>query len=620
MLQPAPASRWLRIRIAIRSWKRRIVTSFRTGTTWIKHLPRHWKKEPEAQVLDQIVTRHWPNSTELRAFLHTLPARQKRAILIVTMIGVMVLAGAISLFAKEHIIYTPGTGGAVTEAVLNTPSFSILHPLYPTERPGETRVVHDLFLPLATDTSAIKTVPEDTTSISEWMLAAIPENQKSLARTARDIPGKRYYILLRQSVTWADNSPVIAKDVIDSIEAIQSISARSPLRNLFTGVTATPWENTNDRGVIITLASADPEWGAQALGLRIAPSNVIENISMRDLLRTSFSQKPIGNSGWNFSSLTREADDSISNITLTRTPTAPGSLDSYTYLATDGPSDAIEYMTDNKIDFFATPIRTIGDTDLRGLQVETIPGFITLSLTINRTTSSLKQTQDRRALLAGLQSVRDESFDTIPSEINITDIEKETRDAIHASVANALVNVKPWSFKTPVGASTTWDLLVPEEYVAHGEWEAIVGEANLSLQRLFGAKAAPSIALSTVDSMTFDRRYRSGDYDIALVPQTMLQKNDLRHWWFGTGDNGLLARDPLRDRALDQFATTNMSTQDAITALLTEWPGMPWTTTGWVLVGDPLPNGWQKCTLANQDDWKSLLWRNGTISWDWSGK
>lgn len=640
MASLVPNNRGPRRSLIWRAWRRNTLAKFRQLIYTWKNKPHFWDKTPEEKILVKILPKRIPSWKEIQVLFSVLNRQEIIVFRLCVLAFSLIILSAGALALKPWLYYRPVAGGELREIIPGADNLSFINPLLPSGRPGEDQLLTTLFLPIVNQAEEVKILDRNQNDKSQTektpaqmaldQIKKLPENNQSLGRVVRDIEGKTFYVLLRSGLNWSDGEPVTAMDVDTSLDLIVNPKTRSPLRGSYTGVTTALWPDTDNLGIIFTLRNPNPDFASVLAQFRPAPIHIFKQIKPELLAQAKFNQKPVGNNHWVFESLVREADETVSQIKL-KSRDLPGSvniyLDYYSYLVAQSVSDAVATIEDGKADFFLTPSKNLSSVSIDNLARQSLPEISTLALTVNRATDSLKDRSDRASLLLSLWSLRglaaerlDESGN--PTYPRYTDAAGNLASEIWQASDQILKPLEAkqvsWKFTTAVKTTTLWDLIVPASESPTGEWETVVGEANLALQKKYGGTKAPQINLSVLPLAEWQRRYSVGDYDLALVRQNISTIGDLRSWWWGTGDNDLLYRDPLRNQILDRYVQKqDISLETLLAGLLPEWPGIIWDTDTWSIVSQKALNSSQNLSLSNHAQWKDLLWVNGHWSIKW---
>jgi peptide/nickel transport system substrate-binding protein len=124
--------------------------------------------------------------------------------------------------------------------------------------------------------------------------------------------GKTYEVFLKKNAFWHDGKPVTADDVIFTIQVIQDVDYRSPLRVNWAGIEV---EKIDDYAVRFKLKNAYAPF-LYNLTFGILPKHIWQNISATDFALSEKNLKPIGSGPYVFKQLEKNKDGTIKSIVL----------------------------------------------------------------------------------------------------------------------------------------------------------------------------------------------------------------------------------------------------------------------------------------------------------------
>lgn len=606
---------WQRIVIATRSIHRRFRVRILRARSDFAARPKPWHISPEEKILKRLIPKRPSNIKEIRAAIMLGSRMQKYALSGIMLAALVSFGLGAYVFAKEHVIMVPAYGGELKEGLLGAHVFGTVNPIYPTTYAGDQRLVQDLFVPIIRRADEIHVLPSDNT-LPIPFLQEQPRNSDVLGRIARDMFGKNYYVMLHEGYEWTDGKPVTLEDIEKTIEMIRDPRTRSPLHGNWANVAVETIQDENENTVLqLILETADPNWG-QNLLLSPVPSHIFKNIESEQIDMATYNIKPIGNTGWVFDARVQEGGSQISSYTIRRSDAETGFLAKYTYTAVQNVFTALDSLYNHSIDALFVTENNIPEEDLlpRDINVIELPEYFTESVVINRFSDTLESVEDRKIMLLSLFSLRQDEHETEHP------IAKHWESAWNQALRlhGGSESFTPWDFSNNISKDTEFIMIAPLSAGNQNEWITIVNKANLAMQEAYGGEPAPHIRLLLLDSGEFGRLYGADalTYDIAIVRQTYSDETDIRTWWRGTGDNGRLSKDPIRNLQLDLFAQTGETDPETlVSSILTEWPGIVWSFQQWIFLLRDDFHVAKELTLMNKHRWKDMIWSEG--SWTW---
>lgn len=125
---------------------------------------------------------------------------------------------------------------------------------------------------------------------------------------------KQYTFHLRPGVSWHNEQPFSADDVIFTFSLIQEPTVKSQLYRTFKGVTI---EKIDDLTIRFILKEPYAPF-LHTLTFGILPQHLWANVASGNLTLTELNLRPIGTGAWQFKNLTKDADGNIKTYTLVR--------------------------------------------------------------------------------------------------------------------------------------------------------------------------------------------------------------------------------------------------------------------------------------------------------------
>lgn len=200
--------------------------------------------------------------------------------LIIAALGVQLMLGQKQFTRQERI-----AGGTYVEGAIG--QVDTLNPLY-VSTPSEESVSRLLFSSLYNY--------DETGHI----------HQDIAKKLTIDANNTVYTISLRDDVSWHDDTPLSARDVVFTINLIKNPATRSPLRINWLDVSAVAVDATTVRFTLPAPYAAFPH----ALTFPILPEHVLKNVAAGAVRESAFSRSPVGSGPFKFRLL--QAADAVS--------------------------------------------------------------------------------------------------------------------------------------------------------------------------------------------------------------------------------------------------------------------------------------------------------------------
>lgn len=177
----------------------------------------------------------------------------------------------------------PAEGGSFTEGVIGQPSF--INPLIANGNGPDEDLMELLF--------------SDMGELAE-SYAGSPD-------------GKSWTMTLKEGLSWDDDKPITAADMIFTIETIQDQDAGSPGAGAWQGIIA---EKISDREVRFTLREKNAFFENLARSLRIAPEHIFAGIPITNMRLSDYNLEPVGSGPYSWEGTDVEKDGFIREIRL----------------------------------------------------------------------------------------------------------------------------------------------------------------------------------------------------------------------------------------------------------------------------------------------------------------
>lgn len=207
-------------------------------------------------------------------------------------IAVCSAVGLLYLMNAALVVPTPSRGGALTEGIVGSPRF--INPIL-----------------------AVSDADRDITSlVYSGLLHATPEGDyvPDLAQSYTISPdGKTYTVIIRPDATFSDRTPVMADDVVYTVNKIEDPALKSPLLPNWQGVTV---QATDAHTVVFTLRQAYAPF-IENLTLGIVPKHLWEGVTDDEFPFSNLNTQPVGSGPYTVSTIQRDASGIPSAYELT---------------------------------------------------------------------------------------------------------------------------------------------------------------------------------------------------------------------------------------------------------------------------------------------------------------
>lgn len=245
------------------------------------------------QVRTLKITRKLPSFAQLQQFPHILSSQERR--LFFGGVGLFVLGIILLLLGTVSTLFVPipRSGGTLTEGILGYPQ--LINPLYADANAVDrelARLIYSGLLAFNPQTQTLDPLLAESYSLSE--------------------DEKTYTVVLKQGVTWHDNEPFRAQDVLFTFSALQNAAYGSPLFEAYQGITVA---QVDDRTLTFTLLepyAAFPE----LLSVGILPAHLWEEISPANTKLVALNLKPVGTGPYFLQKTSKDSRGIIRSVSL----------------------------------------------------------------------------------------------------------------------------------------------------------------------------------------------------------------------------------------------------------------------------------------------------------------
>ncbi len=236
-----------------------------------------------AQVLQAKQSNIIPSKNQLLHF-SSLLSKQERIIASISILAIVISSAYLIMYligSKQQTL--PAIGGTYTEGLIGSPQ--LINPLYSTTSDVDTDLSSIIYSGLMKfdDSEGVVVDMAETYSISE--------------------DKKEYTFEIRENAKWHDGEPVLADDVIFTINAIQNDQYRSPLLKSFEKVTVS---QVDEKTVKFNLEETIDNF-LSTMTVGILPSHIWQEITPSNSVLTQYNIKPIGSGPYAFEMLEKDS-------------------------------------------------------------------------------------------------------------------------------------------------------------------------------------------------------------------------------------------------------------------------------------------------------------------------
>ena len=368
-----------------------------------------------------------PTWRQLKYIGRILDLKEKRMLYLTLFLGFVFLISSIALLISQHLSTVPAFGGSYTEALIGEPL--AINPVDAPSNPTDADLVALVYSGLFRFNN-LEVVPDLAESYS-WS-----DDKKTLT------------VKLREDAYFHHGRPLIADDVLYTIEAIQDKNRNSLLAPLFRGVTATAIDSHT---VQFTLSRADITF-LYALTVGIMPAELWQDIPAANVRLSNINFKPIGTGPYKIKTITHDNKGQIKSYTLEVSDNYYGvkpNIKNITFQFYPDITSAKKALKSDLVDglAFLTPQETDEFTSVArwhslDLQIpqQTIAFF-------NVKDSTLEDARIRQALLLAIN--RQEIVDTLNGHASIADtpypfIQSPSSTSVDLDAARKILDGSDW--------------------------------------------------------------------------------------------------------------------------------------------------------------------------------
>lgn len=249
------------------------------------------EKDINQQLIIQLNKKKIPSLGQLKQLPKFLNKSERRQLFLALLILISSLAGLTWRLYIKSSIEIPKNGGIYTEGMVGVPS--LVNPILATSD-VDRDLTKLLFSGLMKFDGQNQLIPDLASGYS------IDEDQTT------------YTFELRDNLRWHDGEPIMADDVVFTVNNIKNPEYKSPFRNSFSNVNV---RAINDKTIQFKLEKPFPAF-LSVLTIGILPEHLWYSIPAFGANLADLNIKPIGSGPYKFKSLTRESTGNIKTYIL----------------------------------------------------------------------------------------------------------------------------------------------------------------------------------------------------------------------------------------------------------------------------------------------------------------
>ena len=244
------------------------------------------------QVFSVSKIRRFPNLRQWKQLSNVLSKTEERVIQTASLLIVVSIASLIGLYLFINRVEIPTQGGEYTEALVGEPQ--LINPLYATSNDVDKDLVTLIYSGL------MKWKPEE--GLVPDLAESININEEGTVITAT----------IRENARFHNGDPILARDILFTINAIQNPAYRSPLYGSFKGVSVV---QEGDRIVSFVIEKPSAVF-LQNLTVGILPSGLWADVLPQNAPLAALNLQPVGSGPFQFVEFTKDKKGSVRSFTL----------------------------------------------------------------------------------------------------------------------------------------------------------------------------------------------------------------------------------------------------------------------------------------------------------------
>ncbi len=431
------------------------------------------------------------------------------------------------LFTRTYTAEAPAPDGTYSEGIVGT--LSTLNPLYASSAP-EVAISKLLFSSLYKYDRSGSLTPDIATG------------------TTIDAEGKVYTVKLRHDAKWQDGQPLMADDVVYTINTIKNPAANAPTS------LASTWHDITVKQIdSYTVQFSLPAYAGfmEALTFPILPAHILSRIDLTSLAESDFSTNPVGSGPFEFK-LLQSINDARGekSIHMIANPQYYGRTVKLKRFAIHNYSSPDALVKALK----ASEVVAVADIDSEAAK-KNIPANYQIDnytiddgvyLIFNTTQPALKDVSVRKAIQLALDTseIRKAAGGDVPG-LDLPFISSQVPNSPHADSQNiekarALLNDAGWTLKDGYRVNGTTTLELQFKTIANPQYER-VAKVIVRQLRAVGIKVDVTVVDNTNRATSFIQTVlQPRDYDMLLYELAVGADPDQYAYWHSsqTGVNG----------------------------------------------------------------------------------
>lgn len=244
------------------------------------------------QVFSVSKPRRFPSWKQWKRLPSVLSSVERRTIEMSSLLLVLSLGAVIGIGLFSHRVEIPARGGEYTEALVGDPQ--LINPLYATTNDVDQDLVALIYSGL------LRWDPEN---------GLVPDLAESFEVNQE---GTVYTFVIKEEARFHNGDPVLARDILFTISAIQNPAYRSPLLPQFRSVSVI---QEDDRKISFILEKPQSSF-LNNLTVGILPSSAWADILPQNAPLAALNLQPIGSGPYQFAEFTKDKKGVIRSYTL----------------------------------------------------------------------------------------------------------------------------------------------------------------------------------------------------------------------------------------------------------------------------------------------------------------
>ncbi len=244
------------------------------------------------QVLSVSKPRRFPSWKQWKQLPNVLSKAEQRIIQTASLLLIFSLGSFIAISVFSNRMEIPTRGGEYTEALVGEPQ--LINPLYTTTNDVDQDLVSLIYSGL------MRWNPSE--GLTKDLAESMETNEEQTVVT----------FTIKENARFHNGDPVLARDVLFTINAIQNPAYRSPLFPQFRGVSVV---QEDDRKISFVLEKPNPSF-LRTLTVGILPASAWADILPQNATLAALNLQPIGSGPYQFEEFTKDKKGSIRSYTL----------------------------------------------------------------------------------------------------------------------------------------------------------------------------------------------------------------------------------------------------------------------------------------------------------------